>query len=123
MSEYLSLIMTLIFSFGLVFQLPVVTTLLARVGIVSSKGLAEKRKWAIVLAFVAAAVLTPPDPMSQIGLALPTILLYEISIWTARMIEKKRDEERLARETEGATETAQAQESSPSGDDDTGKTG
>ena len=122
-SEYLSLIMTLIFSFGLVFQLPVVTTLLARVGIVSSKGLAEKRKWAIVLAFVAAAVLTPPDPMSQIGLALPTILLYEISIWTARMIEKKRDEERLAREAEDASETVQAQESSPSGGDDAGKTG
>jgi len=90
-SEYLSLIMTLIFSFGLVFQLPVVTTLLARVGLLTSQGLMEKRKWAIVLAFVAAAVLTPPDPMSQIGLALPTILLYEISIWSARMIEKKRD--------------------------------
>ena len=83
-SEYLSLIMTLIFSFGLVFQLPVVTTLMVRVGLLSSQGLAEKRKWAIVIAFVVAAVLTPPDPVSQIGLALPTILLYEVSIWTAR---------------------------------------
>jgi sec-independent protein translocase protein TatC len=99
-SEYLSLIMTLIFSFGLVFQLPVVTTLMARVGLLTSEGLREKRKWAIVIAFVVAAVLTPPDPVSQIGLALPTILLYEVSIWTARMVEKKRAEERLAAEKE-----------------------
>ena len=97
-SEYLSLIMTLIFSFGLVFQLPVVTTLMVQVGMVTSQGLVDKRKWAIVIAFVVAAVLTPPDPVSQIGLALPTILLYEISIWTARMIEKKREQERVARE-------------------------
>ena len=89
-SEYLSLIMTLIFSFGLVFQLPVVTSLMTRVGLLSSKALAEKRKWAIVIAFVVAAVLTPPDPMSQIGLALPTILLYEVSIWAARLIERDR---------------------------------
>ncbi|WP_349016684.1 twin-arginine translocase subunit TatC [Brucella melitensis] len=91
-SEYLSLIITLIFAFGLVFQLPVVTSLMARVGLVTSAGLKDKRKYAIVIAFVAAAVLTPPDPASQIGLALPTILLYEISIFLARMIEKKRDE-------------------------------
>jgi sec-independent protein translocase protein TatC len=105
-SEYLSLIMTLIFSFGLVFQLPVVTTLMTRVGLLSSKGLAEKRKWAIVLAFIAAAVLTPPDPMSQIGLALPTILLYEVSIWSARMIERTREKDRLAREKKEAAEEA-----------------
>ncbi|MDR7225033.1 sec-independent protein translocase protein TatC [Aminobacter aminovorans] len=105
-SEYLSLIMTLIFSFGLVFQLPVVTTLMARVGMVTSQGLADKRKWAIVIAFVVAAVLTPPDPVSQIGLALPTILLYEISIWTARMIEKKREQERVARERQDADDSA-----------------
>ena len=97
-SEYLSLIMTLIFSFGLVFQLPVVTTLMARVGLLTSQGLREKRKWAIVIAFVVAAVLTPPDPISQLGLALPTILLYEISIWSARMVERKREEDRLAAE-------------------------
>jgi sec-independent protein translocase protein TatC len=90
-SEYLSLIMTLIFAFGLVFQLPVITTLLARVGLVSYEGLRSKRKYAIVLAFVVAAVLTPPDPMSQMGLALPTILLYEVSIWMARLVEKKRE--------------------------------
>jgi sec-independent protein translocase protein TatC len=97
-SEYLSLIMTLIFSFGLVFQLPVVTTLMARVGLLSSQALADKRRWAIVIAFIVAAVLTPPDPVSQIGLAVPTILLYEVSIWAARMIERKRDKEKLERE-------------------------
>ncbi|OQM75774.1 twin-arginine translocase subunit TatC [Manganibacter manganicus] len=106
-SEYLSLIMTLIFSFGLVFQLPVVTSLMVRVGLLSSKALADKRKWAIVLAFVVAAVLTPPDPMSQIGLALPTIILYEISIWTARMIERKRGQE------QGASETAETNAKTP----------
>lgn len=89
-SEYLSLIMTLVFSFGLVFQLPVITTLLARVGILESQWLAEKRKYFIVVAFVVAAVLTPPDPLSQIGLALPTILLYEVAIYAARLVEKSR---------------------------------
>ncbi|BCH33084.1 Sec-independent protein translocase protein TatC [Mesorhizobium sp. L-8-10] len=107
-SEYLSLIMTLIFSFGLVFQLPVVTTLMARVGLLTSEGLREKRKWAIVIAFVVAAVLTPPDPVSQIGLALPTILLYEISILAARMIERKREEERAAAEKKAEGEAAEA---------------
>ena len=97
-SEYLSLIMTLIFSFGLVFQLPVITTLMTRVGLLSSQGLADKRKWAIVIAFIVAAVLTPPDPISQIGLAVPTIILYEASIWAARMVERKRDQEALERE-------------------------
>lgn len=114
-SEYLSLIMTLIFSFGLVFQLPVVTTLMARVGLLSSEGLRDKRKWAIVIAFVVAAVLTPPDPISQLGLALPTILLYEVSIWTARLVEKKRDEERLAREKKQAEEEAAAAQSEATG--------
>ncbi|KAB2727746.1 twin-arginine translocase subunit TatC [Brucella intermedia] len=99
-SEYLSLIMTLIFAFGLVFQLPVVTSLMARVGLVTSAGLKDKRKCAIVIAFIVAAVLTPPDPASQIGLALPTILLYEISIIVARMIEKKRDEAQEASDAE-----------------------
>ncbi len=103
-SEYLSLIMTLIFSFGLVFQLPVVTSLMTRVGMLSSKALAEKRKWAIVIAFVVAAVLTPPDPMSQIGLAIPTILLYEVAIWSARLIERNQERDRLAREKQEAGE-------------------
>ena len=104
-SEYLSLIMTLIFSFGLVFQLPVVTSLMTRVGLLSSQALAEKRKWAIVLAFVVAAVLTPPDPMSQCGLAIPTILLYEVAIWSSRLIERNRERDRAARE---ARETGNA---------------
>ncbi len=102
-SEYLGLIMTLIFSFGLVFQLPVVTTLLARVGLIGSAGLKDKRKYAIVAAFVVAAVLTPPDPVSQLGLALPTILLYELSIWTARMVEKKREEALAEDDSESKT--------------------
>ncbi|WP_062202859.1 twin-arginine translocase subunit TatC [Aureimonas sp. AU12] len=89
-SEYLSLIMTLIVAFGLVFQLPVVCSLLVRAGMITSQTLKDKRKYAIVIAFIAAAILTPPDPMSQIGLAIPTIILYEISIIVARLIEKKR---------------------------------
>ncbi|MBN9983667.1 twin-arginine translocase subunit TatC [Rhizobium laguerreae] len=101
-SEYLSLIMTLVFSFGLVFQLPVITTLLARVGLLTSQWLAEKRKFAIVLAFVVAAVLTPPDPMSQIGLAIPTILLYEISIYAARLVERQRARRAVEKETGSA---------------------
>jgi sec-independent protein translocase protein TatC len=104
-SEYLSLIMTLVFSFGLVFQLPVITTLLARVGLLTSQWLAEKRKFAIVLAFIVAAVLTPPDPMSQIGLALPTILLYEISIHAARLVERQRARQAVE-ETDGSTDVA-----------------
>jgi len=107
-SEYLSLIMTLILAFGFVFQLPVVTTLMARVGLLTAQGLADKRKWAIVIAFVVAAVITPPDPVSQIGLALPTILLYEVSIWLVRRIEAGRERDRLAREKQEAAESAEA---------------
>ena len=90
-NEYLSLVMQLIFAFGICFELPVVMTLLGRAGIVSARGMREKRKYAVVVAFIAAAILTPPDPISQIGLALPTILLYELSIWSVALIEKKRE--------------------------------
>ncbi len=109
-SEYLGLIMTLIFAFGLVFQLPVVTSLMARVELLTSAGLADKRKYAIVVAFVVAAVITPPDPVSQIGLAIPTIILYEISIILARMIEKQREERRLQREKQEAADASAAAE-------------
>jgi sec-independent protein translocase protein TatC len=88
--EYLSLVMQLIFAFGVAFQLPVLMTLLARVGIVSSKGMIEKRRYAIVLVFIVAAVLTPPDPVSQLTLALPILVLYEISIFMAKMVERER---------------------------------
>ena len=91
-STYLSLIMTLIFAFGLVFQMPVVITLLAKAGLTNSAWLKEKRKYAILLTFIAAAILTPPDPISQIGLAIPALILYEISIYMAVLIERKRKE-------------------------------
>jgi sec-independent protein translocase protein TatC len=110
-SEYLSLIMTLVFSFGLVFQLPVVTTLLARTGFLTSEGLAAKRKYAIVAAFIAAAILTPPDPLSQIGLALPTILLYEVSIYSARLVERKRAEQAAADEADADEAEASSEDS------------
>lgn len=95
--EYLGLVMQLIFAFGLCFQLPVACTLLGRAGIISSDGMKRKRRYAIVLAFIAAAILTPPDVISQIGLAVPTIILYEISIFAVRMIERSREREETVR--------------------------
>jgi sec-independent protein translocase protein TatC len=99
-SEYLSLIMSLIFAFGLSFELPVLLSLLARVGIVSAAGLASKRRYAIVGVFVFAAVVTPPDVISQVSLAIPLLVLYEISILSARLIEKQRREREAAEEAE-----------------------
>ncbi|HET6469448.1 MAG TPA: twin-arginine translocase subunit TatC [Geminicoccaceae bacterium] len=100
--EYLSLVMKLLFAFGLSFQLPVLLTLMGRVGLVSAEGLARNRKYAIVGIFTVAAIITPPDVISQIGLGVPIILLYEISIVAVRMAEKKRAEREAAEEAEEA---------------------
>ena len=88
-NEYLSLIMRLILAFGISFQLPVVLSLLARTGVINSEYLRTRRKYVVVIIFAIAAVLTPPDPVTQIGLALPLLLLYELSIFTVKFIEKK----------------------------------
>ncbi|GGA53305.1 twin-arginine translocase subunit TatC [Pelagibacterium lentulum] len=89
-SEYLSLIMTLLLAFGICFQMPVILTLLAQVGLIGEEHLKKWRKYAIVAVIALAAFLTPPDPISQIGLALPLLLLYELSIIAVRHVEKRR---------------------------------
>ena len=89
-NEYLSLVMKLIFAFGISFQLPIVLSLLARVGLIDSQFLKKRRKYVIVMIFAAAAILTPPDPITQIGLAIPLLILYELSIFSVKFIEKKK---------------------------------
>ncbi|MEG9861379.1 MAG: twin-arginine translocase subunit TatC [Parvularculales bacterium] len=98
-SEYLSLAMTLIFAFGLCFQLPVLLTLLARVGLLQADSLRRQRKYAVVGVFALAAVLTPPDIISQIGLGVPTLLLYELSIFCVAAVERKQAAQRMADNT------------------------
>ena len=89
-NEYLSLIMRLIFAFGISFQLPVLLSLLARVGFVDSEYLKKRRKYVIIIIFVVAAILTPPDPITQIGLGIPLLILYELSILSVKIMEKKK---------------------------------
>lgn len=93
--EYLDFIMTLILAFGLCFQLPIVLTLLGQLGLIEKKNLVSGRRYAIVLVFVLAAIITPPDPISQITLALPLMGLYEIAIFSVAYIEHKRKKDRL----------------------------
>lgn len=107
--DYISLVMKLIFAFGLCFQLPVLLTLLVRAGIATADGLAKKRKYAIVGIVIVAAVVTPPDPISQISLSIPIILLYEVSILCARLVEKKK----RAREAALEKELAESAETPP----------
>jgi sec-independent protein translocase protein TatC len=94
--EYLSLVMKLLFAFGLAFQLPVALTLMGRVGLISAEQLSKNRRFAIVGVFAGAAVITPPDIISQITLAIPILVLYEISIIAVRMVERRRAEAEAA---------------------------
>ena len=105
-NEYLSLSINLIFAFGVCFELPVVLTLLGRIGIIASKGMVEKRKYAILISFVVAAIITPPDVISQIMLASVLIILYEVSILSVRLIEKGRVSEMGEEEQTASNENA-----------------
>jgi sec-independent protein translocase protein TatC len=101
-NEYLSLVMTLLLAFGVAFQLPVLLTLMARAGIITSQGLISKWRYAVVGMFGVAAVLTPPDVVSQTSLAIPLILLYILSIFSCRWVEKQRAKREAEEEAEAA---------------------
>jgi sec-independent protein translocase protein TatC len=101
-SEYLSLIMTLILAFGICFQLPIVLTLLGQIGLINSEQLKSGRKFAIVGVFIMAAIFTPPDPFSQVGLALPLLGLYELAVQAVKFVERRRNAARAAEANQNA---------------------